>query len=352
MSTFQVTVQEISEIHPIPDADRIEMVQVRGFQCVTAKGRYHVGDKVAYIPEASVVPDEIAEFLGVLGKLSGSQKNRVKATSFRSCLSQGLVYPAKEHWVLGQDVKEELGITKYEPPIPAALTGEMKPAGSEYCWKYDIENFKWFPKEFKEGEEVVCTEKLHGTFSCVAVIDQDIPGVGSWFASSKGLFGDGLVFKHSDINSANAYYRMGLKLHPLLRAKFPNQVAYLFGEIIGVQDLKYGCNSSNLGYRAFDIYVGMPRQGRFLNDAELEEALKDMGIERVPVLYRGPYSYEKLVEVTTGKETLTGSQTHLREGCVIRPTVERTSHHLGRVQLKSVSADYLNRRNKDATEFN
>ena len=228
MSTFAVTVQEVDAIHPIPEADRIEMAQIRGFQCVVPKGKYAVGDRVAYIPEASLLSDEVAEFLGVLGKLSGSQKNRVKATSFKGCLSQGLVYPAKDNWVLNQDVKDELGITKYEPPVPVHLKGEMKPAGSEYCWKYDIENFKWYPKEFEEGEEVVCTEKLHGTFSCVAVIDTEIPGIGNWFASSKGLFAEGLVFKDSELNANNAYYQMGVRLAPLIRQKFPNQVAYIF----------------------------------------------------------------------------------------------------------------------------
>ena len=99
------------------------------------------------------------------------------------------------------------------------------------------------------------------------------------------------------------------------------------------------------GFRVFAIVV----EGRFLNDDELESCLRELGLERAPVLYRGPFSTEKVAEFTTGKESVTGTEAHLREGIVITPQIEQTHPQLGRLALKSVSEAYLLR--KGGTEY-
>lgn len=55
-------------------------------------------------------------------------------------------------------------------------------------------------------------------------------------------------------------------------------------------------------------------------------------------------------EFTSGKETISGNETNIREGIVIKPIFERVDFSLGRVVLKSVSEEYLLR--KGGTEFN
>jgi len=55
-------------------------------------------------------------------------------------------------------------------------------------------------------------------------------------------------------------------------------------------------------------------------------------------------------EYTDGKESVSGKGVHIREGVVIRPSIERYEYKLGRVQLKSISEKYLLRKN--ATEYN
>ena len=62
MSKFEVLVEEVSRVEDHPNADRLSLVGVRGYNCVSAKledgsHRYKVGDKVVYIPEGAVVPD-------------------------------------------------------------------------------------------------------------------------------------------------------------------------------------------------------------------------------------------------------------------------------------------------------
>jgi RNA ligase (TIGR02306 family) len=78
---------------PHPNADALELAQVNDYLCVVGKGAYRTGDLVAYIPEQSVLPDELIEFLGCRNYLAGAAKNRVRAARLRGVLSQGICLP-------------------------------------------------------------------------------------------------------------------------------------------------------------------------------------------------------------------------------------------------------------------
>jgi len=110
--------------------------------------------------------------LGLEGKLAGSKHNRVKAVRLRGALSQGLVYPVRDGCIrgrevgVGDDVTDLLEVVKYEPPIPIAMQGEVRPTFGATP-HYDIENIKKYPDEFQDGEPVVVTEKLHGSWCCL-----------------------------------------------------------------------------------------------------------------------------------------------------------------------------------------
>lgn len=161
MSTFKVTVEKI-EVVPHPGADKLELVRVGDYSSIVSKDSFKTGDLVAYIPEASIVPLWLQKELGVDGRLAGPKHDRVKAVRLRGVLSQGLVYPARDYWNVGDDVTEELQIKKWEPPVPACLAGEVCVGGSNRTISYDIENYKRFPELMPDGTEVVFTEKLHG----------------------------------------------------------------------------------------------------------------------------------------------------------------------------------------------
>ncbi len=62
----------------------------------------------------------------------------------------------------------------------------------------------------------------------------------------------------------------------------------------------------------------------------------------VPLLFSGPYDEAKAPLLAEGSSTVPGAK-HVREGCVIRPVIERTDPEIGRVQLKIVSSGYLER---------
>ena len=50
------SVQEIIDIKPIPDADKIELALVLGWQSVVPKGQMRAGDKVVYFEVDSFLP--------------------------------------------------------------------------------------------------------------------------------------------------------------------------------------------------------------------------------------------------------------------------------------------------------
>ena len=88
-----------------------------------------------------------------------------------------------------------------------------------------------------------------------------------------------------------------------------------------------------------------------MNFEECKAFAEEIGVERVPSLYVGPFSMEKVVEYTSGKTTLGSNLNQIREGIVIRPLDERYEDELGRVMLKSVSEAYKLRKG-ETTEYN
>lgn len=352
MAAFESRVYAL-RIEPHPNADRLELAAIGGFRSVVGKGTYTDGDLAAYIPEGAVCPDWLIEELGLAGKLAGSKRNRVKAARLRGILSQGLVYPVTDGCIRerpvreGDDVTELLELQKYEPPVPIAMQGEVQPTPGATI-HYDIENIKQYPDALQAGEPVVFTEKLHGSWCCLGWH----PDHGA-IVTSKGMSEKGLSLKLNDANANNLYVRAwqaNEEAFEQARARLAaeGEAFYILGEVYGrgVQDLHYG--EPNPAFAAFDVYVGEPRQGRFLAPAELEEKLADL-LPLVPKLYQGPFSEETLAEHTDGATALGGGK-HLREGVVVRPAAERDSVEFGRVILKSVSGNYLTR--KGGTEYN
>ncbi len=343
MSTFAVQVRRVT-VMPHPNADLLELGTVDDYHVVIAKGEYQTGDLAVYIPEQAIVPEALITAMGLTGKLAGAEKNRVRAIKLRGELSQGLLYrpaPWPTTWDEGTEVSAELGITKWEPPIPLAMAGDVDraPFGTIFRTYTDIENVKSFPNVLQDGEEVVLTEKLHGSCFIGGLLN------GERVIASKGIAAHGLVLRES---AANVYWRAAQqeaifdKMAAYLAATNVTQ-AILFGEVLGVQDLKYGFVNGALGFRAFDLYTA----DGFADYDDFVAFCTTYGVPQVPTLYRGPFSKEVMLQHTVGQSTLAS---HLCEGVVIRPVHERDEQDVGRVVLKSVSGDYLTRKNATETQ--
>ncbi|MGW5778123.1 RNA ligase (ATP) [Streptomyces sp. NPDC003863] len=355
MSTLRVTA-EVLTVHPHPNADALELAQVGLYRAVVAKGIYNTGDAAVYIPEQAVLPLALVEELGLTGRLAGGNSDRVKAVRLRGELSQGLVCrPAALAGIdlalaaaEGADFAEVLGITKWVPPIPPTMSGDVEAAPDLLPW-VDIENLQRHPDVFEPGEPVVLTEKLHGTACLLTFHAED----GRVQVSSKGFGGKGLALRE---DPRNLYWR-AVRGHGLagvaerLAERLGARRVGLFGEVYGsgVQDLAYGADarSETVGYALFDVSAEIDGQVRWLAPEDVIEAGE---VPLVPRLYSGPYDLDTVLAHASGRETVSGRETHLREGVVIRPATERYSPVVGgRAIAKAVSPAYLTR--KGGTEY-
>ncbi|MFE2579137.1 RNA ligase (ATP) [Streptomyces sp. NPDC059378] len=354
MSTLRVTA-EVLTVHPHPNADALELAQVGLYRAVVAKGAYRTGDAAVYIPEQSVLPAALIEELGLTGRLAGGNHDRVRAVRLRGELSQGLVCRPR---ALGDvdlacaaadrtDFAERLGVVKWVPPVPPTMSGEVESAPELMPW-VDIENIQRYPDVFAPGEPVVLTEKLHGS-ACLLTYHAEEDRT---YVSSKGFGAKSLALKE---DPRNLYWR-AVRAHGVAEAaarlagRLGARRVGVFGEVYGagVQDLTYGADGrrESLGYAVFDVSAEIDGTVVWLDAAGLLAG----ELPLVPRLFEGPYDIGRVLEVATGRESVSGRELHLREGVVIRPATERYSPVTGgRAIAKAVSPAYLTR--KGGTEY-
>jgi RNA ligase (TIGR02306 family) len=354
MSTFAVTVERIAETWPHANADRLELARVASmpWQFVIAKGQFRPGDVVVYLPIDSILPPRIIEALGLVGKLSGAAKNRVKTIRLRGEISQGLVAtPGKvlpEHFDVatlreGQDVTELLGVIRYEPEPEPCQAGTLVPLPTGVSL-YDIEGAERYVAQLERhlmDAPVLITEKLEG----------------SHFAASLLPDGDVAVcqrrFRIQPITDAEhdwhaAARRLGLpELLPRLlrlleghRAGRTPAVVTVRGEMVGpgIQGNHYRLRAQEL--RVFEIEA----DGRAVPVRALLELTDELALQRVPVVASDVILREWLAGRTLAEASNAPSALNAdvpREGLVIRPMIELRDEDLGRVILKQRSPAYL-----------
>ena len=170
-----VTICKIDEILEHPNADRLEIARVKGWQVVCQKDIYKKGDLVIYFEIDSVLPEEIERIIFPEGSKITLSKSRVKTVKIRQMYSQGLICSVdlfkdkitkkiKE----GLDISDDIGVKKYEEPISKSSRMYVQPIKK----KYENPNFHKVRKpqnikNFKDlfiGKEVSVTEKIHGCF--------------------------------------------------------------------------------------------------------------------------------------------------------------------------------------------
>jgi RNA ligase (TIGR02306 family) len=118
----------------------------------------------------------------------------------------------------------------------------------------------------------------------------------------------------------------------------PDVVVY--GEAYGgVGGFSYNVPPGTRRLAVFDLFY----QGDWMNVHEAREFGKDL--PWVPLLAEIPFDIETIRDLAEGDTALPGAE-HIREGCVVKPLIERTHPEIGRVQLKLVSNTYLEGKGK------
>ncbi|MEH1902437.1 MAG: RNA ligase (ATP) [Nostoc sp.] len=329
MSIFKVEVVKINSINPHPNADRLDIASIEdmGYQVIIIKGNFHPGDLAFYFPIDSVIPENFLDKFGIRNYYS----KKLRAAKLRGIFSEGLLIPVGNNFMgnVGDDYTEYFGVTKYEYPIPQGMSGEVE--GFIGYYKFPSpENLKRYKNILIEGEEVVVTEKLHGT-NFTVLVDAD----GTAKIGSHNYF-----WKNSKANKTLVYIRAYNENEAFQKLPPATQI---FGEIYGVQDIKYGLNNGNIGIAIFAVRRG----NYFLNYSDFMAFCEEFALPRVPVLYIGAYTWEAVSQFNNANSVV--SPNCIMEGVIVQPMIEKTHPEIGRVVLKLISDRYLLR--QDGTEL-
>jgi len=378
------TIQQIDEIKPIQGADAIEAVRVNGWWMVAKKDEFKVNDPCLYFELDSLLPVDNPAF-AFLAKGSKTKEMtvegktytgyRLKTIRLKGQVSQGLALPitlfcenckgvgwTTEHdWPsshgedgeciscpvqepcscfigkIGEDISERLGIVKYEPPISAQLSGQVKGNFPGFLPKTDEERVQNMEEIIKRhvGEEFYVTEKLDG--SSMTVYKKD------------GLLG--VCSRNLELLETEGNTLWKLANRYSLKEHLPDGFA-IQGEAVGE-----GIQSNPLKLKGQDFFVYNVYDfvnAKYLDYDAMRSFCDDLNLETVPII-DAHFTLDEFYSNVPNLLTLADGVTYLntnpetgegprREGIVIRPVKEQREVIRGteqRFSFKVISNEYL-----------
>ena len=334
------TVRCIGQITPIPNADKIELVTVDGWNVVVAKDVGHkVGDLVIYCEIDSFLPiREEFEFLrkSSYKKMGDVEGFRLRTVKLRGQVSQGLILPISvlnppdtNIYVTpfeGLDVTKMLDIVKYEPPIPAELAGKVKGTFPSFIPKTDEERIQNLTSEYEEWKyqskhQFYVTEKLDGSSATFYVKDGEF-----------GVCSRNLELLETE---GNTFWKVARELDLKNKMKSLGKNISLQGELIGegIQGNPYKLKGQTI--RFFTGYDIDKRER--IGFIHFTIMIMDMGLEYVPIVnpefgFLLPDTIDEMLQYAEGKSALNPDTE--REGVVVRSMD-------GSISFKAISNKFL-----------
>ena len=322
------TIRKIKDLLPIIGADRIELAIIDSWRVVVKKG-LKIGDKVCYCEIDSFLPIKPEfEFLrkSCYRKMADGQEGfRLNTMPLKGIFSQGLCIPIDElpqlsNSQVGDDVSDILGIVKWDPPIPAELTGRCKGNFPSFLKKTYQERVQNLTDEYQEylssGINFYATEKLDGSSATFYLRDGEF-GVCSRNIELKACVTD-------------SFWRVARSLDIENKLKQLPYNACLQGELIGegIQGNPYKIKGQDVRFFNLfniDTYEFMPIDDLciFCQDADL-----------LPVPSYNfilPQTIDELLLIAEGKSVVGNVE---REGLVIRSED-------GKISFKVISNKFL-----------
>jgi RNA ligase (TIGR02306 family) len=328
------SIQRIKELEPIEGADAIEKATVLGWQLVVKKNEFKVGDLAVYCEIDCLMPDKPEfEFLKPRGM-------RVRTIRLRGQVSQGICFPLS---ILPPDfdISEDndctgvLGIEKYEPPIPACLSGIAKGRFPSFIPKTDETRVQVLQKLLDKyrGEKCYITEKVDGSSGT--------------FYINNGEFG--VCSRNLELleDTENSFWKVARQMDIEGKIRSLKGNFALQGEVIGegIQDNKLHLKGQTIRFfNAFDI-----DKFEFLQFEKFVELFEKLHLPTVPIItkdYELSNNIEEIIKMATIKSTICPDV--WAEGIVIRPLNEKIDLLLsnenfnnGRVSFKAINPEFL-----------
>ena len=369
-------VEIINKVEPCPNADKLDLIHILGWQCVAAKGEFKEGDKCVYFEIDSRV-DFSRPGLEFMEKRDG----KVKTIKLRGNLSQGLAIGFDklqldpDKYKVGQNVTKELGVTKIITQEEKRLNAEggdprlarikqryskflksrigkfimchsfsrkimlklfggpSRKAWPAFITKTDETRIENIPAELNNKKELIATEKLDGTSTTFA-IEKRFGHKYKFIVCSRSV--RQLNYKQKCYHDTNVYWNMAFK-YKIEKAlnyiaeqyDYPDTII-LQGETIGsVQGNPYKLNEDR--FFAFNLIIN----GTKLNPLVGRRVMNSVNIDWVPILdehFICPDTMEEMKMFADGKSTINPEV--MREGIVYRSYDAQRS-------FKNVSNQYL-----------
>ena len=317
-------IAKINEVRAIEGADNIELVIAGGWNAITKKGEFKVGDETIIATTDAVIPEKLSEEMGVTSYLR--KGGRVRTVKLRGVYSECLIIPMKYlrgkttmgdfDLKEGSDCMEFLGIIKYEPPVKQIQLA----SGRKIKWRdnqnfhiyYKFPNLKNVDGMFTSEDFVQITRKIHGTNARYGIVKKG--KLSFWDKVKKFLriadewidyeyiYGSHNCEKGSDSQgfySTDVWrtiaekYDIKNKLWQLAftyGAKNIGEGVILYGEIYGAGIQKnYEFGLKDIEFVGFDIKVN----GEYLpTETTAYEMVNELQLEHVKVLYTGTWNQE------------------------------------------------------------
>lgn len=187
MSNYKAVVTRITNIEPHPNADRLRITKIAGYNVIIGLNT-EVGDRVVLFPpdgQLSEIYAEKNDLVGYKDPETGEKKGgffdknrRVKATRLRSVKSEAYIASLDSLTFTGADLNalkdgfefDELNGFKICEKYYTPATKKMMAAGkklrksNEYFRKHiDTNQYRLRKGDIQKGALVILTQKLHGT---------------------------------------------------------------------------------------------------------------------------------------------------------------------------------------------
>lgn len=383
----KAVIVQIGKLEPHNNADNLAIVVIDGYQVVVRKDTFSKGDLAVYIQPDSIVPQtEPFKFiwepyldnsdLAGPDSLTPDKRRRITVKKLRGQWSEGLLMPVSDfpelytgphltepstycQYGIGSDVSGVLGIKHYDPDYMPVMVKGQSTNGPQVKRRlpktikgwfffilhklglrrdphnfsenvsfrvptYDVKSLKNYPNSFTPDDEVIVTEKIHGSNARYLYLD------GKMYAGSRNLW------KTED---SKCKWRQALvdvpEITDFCKA---NPGSVLYGEIVPTQSgFTYGAEPNEVRFFPFDVRLP---NGEWAEIDIFGAGMQTFGfVDVVPVLYRGKYDEATIKALTNGPSHVRGAN-NIREGVVIKKIPETRRRH-GRAQLKLVSQEFL-----------
>ena len=337
------TIEKVLDKKPIDGADKIELITILGWNVITKKDEYQVGDLCIYIPIDTTIDPTREYFKFLADKKDPLKRVKIQTIKMKGVFSQGLVIPLDTisnmvnidniEIMEGNDVSEILDVKKYEKEnIINQITGVTAQIGIPFPIDIipitDEDNLKTKYKCLEEflNEEIYVTLKMDG--SSMTVINTPT----NTFVCSRRLV----------LDKGSVMYQY------VLRENIPERIKHLNiaiqGEFCGPK-----VNNNRLELKDYKYYVFNIKDlntGYYLGYYEMKKLADELKLDTVPLLeiikFTNNITIHNFQEIANKVNYITPMNKKVAgEGIVIRPLNPKWSNILNKfLSVKIINQNY------------